>query len=205
MTTNLKTPENLPLMPLGCVSPTIHEDLFKKRLISEFREICPIEYQKTNLNDARMPSRIVQNKVLTWEPTSKGLMLCGKTGLGKTRLVWKLVEKLMIDDGIRVRVINDPSLSREYSKRVSEGTANDWVDRLSETPVLFIDDFGKSSPTARYKEAFYDILENRTNNGKPILITSQWDASDIVTQFGDHDGAAIVRRLMEFCNIIGVN
>lgn len=176
---------------------------FETQLREDFFQGCPDEYLRTDLAHPDMPPQHLWKKVLNWNhETSKGLLIQGETGKGKTRIAWLLVRRLMLDLKVRVRFITDPSFSREYSRRLGKGTADEWIDKLVRAPVLFIDDLGKSAVTPRYKEQFHDVLESRTSRNKPMIITTQLNRSALLERFGTDDGTAIVRRLLEFTDIV---
>jgi DNA replication protein DnaC len=196
--------ENLPLSPPYVVYMDEQIRERKLRMHQEFEESCPFEFKSTDLKHEKMPSEEIIDKIISWryERGRKGLLLQGSTGRCKTRLAWTLIEKLMLVDGIRVQTIRDPSFAREYTKRLGNGTAEEWMEKLSNCPVLFIDDFGKAAVTQRYKEEFYDVLDSRTSNGRPIIITTQLDRATILSKFGNDDGKAIIRRILEYCEVI---
>lgn len=208
MDSEFKTPtvsiENLPKMPPKESFEEFQRQQYLSKLKTQFEEQCPFEYKNTDVNHADFPKGPNFERIMAykWSKGAKGLMVGGKTGVGKTRSIWLLIHKLMTKDGVRVRAISDPTFSREYSKRLGNGTADEWMEGLSKVPILFIDDFGKSAVTPRYREQFYDILESRTNSGNPIIVTTQLDRAAIMTRFGDEDGEALVRRLLEFMDIV---
>lgn len=179
--------------------------LWLQKLAQEYSAICPPVYKQTELTHRDMPPVTILSQITQWKydrKTGRGLIFQGNTGLCKSRCAWVLIKRLMTQDGIRVLAINDPSFSREYSERLGKGTADDWLGSLCRVPILFVDDFGKAACTPRYKELFYDLLESRTSHLKPIILTTQLNRSSIIERFGDVDGNAIVRRILEFSDLI---
>lgn len=177
----------------------------KQRLAQKLRERyqdeCPPCFKDTDAS--RLPqSSLKQIMAFHFIPKTNGLLIQGNTGLGKTRSAWLLVKRLLCEDVVPVRYVSDPMFSVEYSKRLGNGTAEEYIDQLCRVAVLFLDDFGKSAVTPRYKELFYAVLNERCNNYKPMIITTQWNRQKLVERFGDEDGKAIVRRLTEFCEIV---
>lgn len=174
------------------------------KLTHEFHEICPEIYKHSDLSHHGMPPQRIIDQVLAWKFSKgcKGLVLQGNTGKCKTRLAWHLIRRTMTTEGNRVRAITDPSFSREYSRRLGNGTADEWMENLTRAPILFIDDFGKAAVTPRYKEQFYDVLETRTNMARPLIITTQLNRDSIVHRFGDEDGKAVVRRILDFADLV---
>lgn len=175
---------------------------FKEKLRNRYLEICPPLYRNTN-GEFKGVNQDSLKKVQLFDPKSnKGLMVIGDTGTGKTTSVWMLIKRLLCEDGVPVLAIRDPEFSREYSMRLGNGTADEWIDKLCRVRVLFIDDLGKSATTPRYKEQLHDVIDSRINNLKPTIITTQYNRARLIDRFGDEDGRGIVRRVLEFCEII---
>ncbi len=197
----MNTQINLPPAPTG-MTPSINfqVELHQRAMRERFCEICPPLYRDTD--KSRLDGLMLANTMAFKRALNRGLMIVGESGKGKTRCMWLLIQRLLCVEGVPVRAINDTLFSVEYSKRLGNGTAEDWIDRLSRVSVLFIDDLGKAAPTARHKEAFYSVLEARSANMLPTLITTNYGKDGLLARFGADDGAAIVRRIVEFCEII---
>lgn len=177
------------------------KEMHLENMRHRYNEICPPLFKDTD------PKRLPQDKlsqVLAYEhkPKGKGLVLAGDTGQGKTRAAWILINRLLCEEGVPVRFLSDPMFSIEYSKRLGNGTADEWMDALCRVAVLFIDDFGKAAITPRYKEQFYTIINERCNHYRPTILTTQWSKSKLIERFGDDDGKAIARRILEFSEIV---
>jgi len=174
----------------------------KKRSTIRFNEICPPLFKNADGNFPTINQEALTT-VLRFDPDStKGLVLTGETGKGKTTAAWMLLKKLSYESSLMIRAIRDPEFSREYSKRLGNGTADEWVDKLCGVDVLFIDDLGKAAVTPRYKEQLYDVIDSRINKQKPTIVTTQYNRSKLIERFGDEDGKALVRRFLEFSEII---
>lgn len=170
---------------------------------ARYTEICPPLYKETDLNHPGI-NYSATKQVLGWKYSAgcRGMILQGDTGRGKTRSVWMLIKRLLCEEAIPVRSITDPSFSREYSMRLANGTAGEWIEKLSRCCVLFIDDVGKASVTARYKEQLYDILETRMARQRPVIVTTQFHSPELIKHFGENDSRAIIRRITETCDVI---
>jgi DNA replication protein DnaC len=70
--------------------------------------------------------------------------------------------------------------------------------------ILFLDDMGKRQ-TPALTQFFFEIIERRTSNGKPIIATSNEDYRTLAEKIDDGSGTVsepIIRRLEEFCDLV---
>ena len=68
--------------------------------------------------------------------------------------------------------------------------------RMNSCDLLIMDDVGEVPGSAYVSSKLYSVVEYRTSNGKPMLITSNHYWSDIASKYGD-DGVRITDRLRE--------
>jgi len=160
-----------------------------------------------------------------WQLGPRGLGLVGKTGLGKTRCMYRMLRRLIENLNIetddrhperpvlscripRIEAVNDATLAKLVL------TALDFDDKTGASrqlrdfhsaDVLFLDDVGQSKISERVGAELYEIVEYRTSNLKPILFTSNFRGRQLAEKFTDTTrGDAVVRRLAEFCTIVVV-
>lgn len=169
-----------------------------------WRMACPIGYQDTIAS--RLPGGMVSaSRVEGWRPgkDGRGLLICGDTGRGKTRLMW-LGARQWMADGVVCEVVDDPLLNVGYSDALGSGHGMDYIGDLLRPKVLLWDDFGKGAATPRYREIAYIVIEKRMAARRPMVVTTQLNGDDSCDLFGDRDGSALVRRLRECCEVISV-
>jgi DNA replication protein DnaC len=147
---------------------------------------------------------------------SKGLVIHGKTGMGKTRLLWQLAKRIYIDELQGMRYVRDSSLGRMIERSYADGQGHhdQLIDELSSVPYLLIDDLGKAKLTARVESDLFDILDARYSAGKPFIITTQFtgyhDGMDeakasLESRFSTWEtGEAVVRRIRETCRTLAL-
>jgi DNA replication protein DnaC len=160
-----------------------------------------------------------------WQIGPLGLGLVGKTGLGKTRCMYRMLRRLIESLNIetdetyperpilscripRIEAVNDATLAKLVL------TALDFDDKTGASrhlrdfhsaDVLFMDDVGQSKISERVGAELYEIVEYRTSNLKPIVFTSNFRGRQLAEKFTDTTrGDAVVRRLAEFCTIVVV-
>lgn len=167
------------------------------RLNAEWQQLCPPEMRETD--EARLPAAQLR-RVLEWRPGPKGLLLFGETGMGKTRILWRLLERLHFE-GLPVECVRAPELSRliEEADTYSRGLER-LVNRFANAPILALDDLGKERRTGRVETTLFDIIDLRTINRRPVIATTNFIGAALAERYSDKElGAALVRRLRDFC------
>src|SRR5262249_5860646 len=74
------------------------------RLQSEWKDLCPPGYRNTV--PEQLPKLQKFQEVQKWQYGPMGLLVVGPTRRGKTRSVWKLLERLHFDERRSVRVFS---------------------------------------------------------------------------------------------------
>lgn len=134
-----------------------------------------------------------------YENKGKGLIFIGQVGTGKTHLSAAIANYLMFEETIPVKFGNVTTLLGEIknsysnSKEVSEG---ELIHLLSNVRLLIIDDLGKEKCTEWSNNIIYTIINNRYENYKPVIVTTNLSIKELENQIGE----ASVSRLIEMCN-----
>ena len=75
--------------------------------------------------------------------------------------------------------------------------------RLFSAEVLCWDDFGQTHLSEAASEMLLRLVEQRTSHERPVLLTSQYSGGALELQFQRPEmGAAVRRRINEFCRVI---
>ena len=180
------------------------------RTESERREeawlsLCPPLYRDTD--PARLPARLA-DIVEHYNPGERGLGIIGKPGAGKTRAAYLALRKHH-DAGRSVLAISAVSISRLSADQFArnDDTAEDARKTLQDArtrSALLIDDLGKGRLTDRAEMELYDLLEHRTSHLLPTIWTANTDSHSLGSMLSEDRGAAIIRRLSEFGDIVRV-
>lgn len=127
------------------------------------------------------------------DPESRGLLIAGPTGVGKTFLLWGLVHELASHQGPRVEVVK---LVRLLTKLRPGGSdePDEVIRRLCQVPILAIDDIGAQKSSEWVNERLYEIIDTRYDNCKPIIATT--NRKNLELSLDDR----LVSRLMECCD-----
>lgn len=171
-----------------------------ERKLRRFQRLCPPLY--ANSDPSRLPPEF--KSVQEWTYGPQGLLVLGETGCGKTRSVWMLLRRLMLDPAVDYRVVffDGVSFGQMLNRKFRREEAEDWLDSLASVDIVFFDDLGKLKLTERAEAELFGVIERRCANMKPILATTNDTGASIAARMTDNRGAAFVRRLREFCRIV---
>ncbi|MDD5946644.1 MAG: ATP-binding protein [Oscillospiraceae bacterium] len=128
---------------------------------------------------------------------SQPLLMCGKTGLGKTHLSLAITG-VVLSKGFSVIYDSAGSLlhriEQEHFKRGAAAEA-DTLTQLLQCDLLVLDDFGTEFSTAFSRATVYTIVNERLTANKPIIINTNLTPEQIQQDYGDR----IVSRLFASC------
>lgn len=180
-----------------------------------FEQICPPLYRDTDT--ARLP-RDQFKRVMGWPgsmPVGKrGLYLVGPAGTCKTRIMWQLIERIVVNTWTNVRVFDSFKWHTEVSAAYGDPNYTEhWLSRVCDTSILFIDDIFKGKMTDAQTHAAHAMLERRAAQLKPTFLTSNVGSRDLAARIDEaqrdrqSDSAqvqseSILRRIKEFCEVI---
>ena len=166
-----------------------------------WRIICPPLYQDNDLAKLPLHPEIL-TRVLNWKIGPKGIALAGPTGGGKTRAMYMLLERLH-QEGRFVTAISAKQFERYVHQMFDkENDAREKVRRIRRAEILFIDDIGKEKYTERVESEFYDLIETRSANLRPIIWTANTNGPELLSMMSPDRGEPILRRLRESTEII---
>lgn len=136
----------------------------------------------------------------------KGLLLCGKTGLGKTFLM-NCVAQRVLERGYSVVVISAYKLI-EAMRRFQFGEEGvEQVQDMLSCDLLCIDDLG-SEPMLRgvTVSALYHIINERRNANRAIVVTTNCSPQELYEKYDDRIAARLCDTgRMQIFEFIGVD
>ncbi len=182
-----------------------------------FQEICPPIYHDSDPNHPAMPKAEKLSSILNWKMGATGLLIYGEARRCKTRCAWMLVKRLMVDDNLSVVAMTSVEFANHAALAASSGAQwhINWKDELCDCDVLFIDDLGKNKMTELVEADLFDVIETRTSNKKPIIITTNFVGRKSPTvplvygealddKFSPDRGVPLIARLREFTKAVNL-
>lgn len=178
----------------------------QNRLSCAFESICPPLYRDSDLKRIHGDfSEAVQN----WQHSPTGLYLQGKPGTGKTRAAWWLLRREHFK-GTPVYGITCTEFARFageqwHSESKQRALAEESLERCRRVKLLMLDDLGKQKMTERAELELFDLLEHRSQNLMPTIITTNTTNPQLLAMLSEDRGSAILRRIRDFNTIVKID
>ena len=189
-------------------SAPLDEELARLRREAKWAELCPSLYRLESEGGLTDLDRLLRaqpaiEKVPARPYGAKGLLIRGKSDVGKTRIMWRLLRK-HFDSGRGVIAYTSGSFERASRDAAGNFTLTEWFNRLCAVDCLFFDDLGKVSWSKTTTATFFDLVEHRTSNLKPLFITTNLAGDTLLTvlQVDKDLGAPLLQRLREHCDVL---
>lgn len=135
----------------------------------------------------------------------QGIWFMGGTGTGKTTL-GMLIASEALKAGKTVGVYFAPKLltriRQTYQEAEQENAYAHFFQRVTSVDLLYIDDLGSERRTDWVVEQLYAVVNERYENQRPMLITSNAEGEVIAEgqeQLEDQIGRRTISRLIEIC------
>ena len=114
-----------------------------------------------------------------------GILMNGGTGLGKTHLSLS-VGKEVIEKGYSVIYGSAPDLLKKIERENFRGSDEiDTAQLLCECDLLILDDLGAEYESRFYDSALYNLLNTRMNAGRPVIVNTNFQTSELQKRYGD--------------------
>lgn len=176
------------------------EKIKRQKMIEKNRDKCfeseeQKEYTFANDDKANDISQVAKNYVDNFEELNGlGLLLYGSVGTGKTFSACCIANAL-IDKGYTCLVTNFPKIVNELQGTFEK---QEYIDKLVGFDILVIDDLASERRTEFMDEMVTNIIDSRYRNKKPVIITTNLKAGDMVSS-DDVNRQRIYSRLYEMC------
>lgn len=168
----------------------------------------PVSDMARDLTAARQAVQAARNYVDNLDENlsqGKGIWFMGGTGTGKTTL-GMLIASEALKAGKSVGIYFAPKLltriRQTYQEAETENAYAQFFDRVTSVDLLYIDDLGSERRTDWVVEQLYAVVNERYENQRPMLITSNAEGEIVVEgqqQLEDQIGRRTISRLVEIC------
>lgn len=136
-----------------------------------------------------------------YKEKGEGLFITGSYGVGKTHLAAAVTNYLIQNLKGTVIFGNVTTLLGRLRFAYSDDSEYEETQILKElydVDLLVIDDLGKEKPTPWVEEKLYNVINERYENYRPIIVTSNLELEEIERRL-ETCGGAIVSRIIEMC------
>jgi DNA replication protein DnaC len=142
-----------------------------------------------------------------------GMMLSGKIGAGKTHLAAS-VANVLLGQGLTVVLLTMQRILDSIKDTYDDGSMSSTADVLEKyrsAALLIIDDLGKEQPTGWAQSELYRIVNDRYEQMRPVIVTTNYDDAALAMRLGSGKGCdmvtaeAIVSRLREMTHAVVMN
>lgn len=154
-----------------------------------------------------------------WQPSDRALVLSGSVGTGKTHLMAAWIRTLCLQREIECKFLEFSHLLSDLKAGFDEGHSEARIiSQHIDTPVLVIDELGKSLKTEWQMSVLDSLISRRYERGVATFATTNYPfelgfgngASRSTDDFarktlGDVTGDRIASRLSEMCDFLTIN
>ncbi|MGB9813502.1 MAG: ATP-binding protein [Thermovenabulum sp.] len=141
-----------------------------------------------------------------YKEKGEGLYITGGYGVGKTHLAAAIANYLIQNLKATVIFGNVTTLLGRIRYAYSDSSQyeeDQIMKELYDVDLLIIDDLGKEKPTEWVEEKLYTVINQRYEDYKPIVVTSNLEL-EVIEQRLENCGGAIVSRIIEMCRGIKI-
>ncbi|MGI8630799.1 MAG: ATP-binding protein [Solirubrobacteraceae bacterium] len=128
---------------------------------------------------------------------SRGLLLSGPVGVGKTSLAAAAASARLRQ--VPVRWLSVPALFAKLGLAFADEERHDALRILVAQTAIVLDDIDKSRPSDYAAEQLFLAIDSRVNAGASLLVTTNLALSQLAERFPEPYGEAIASRLVGYC------
>jgi DNA replication protein DnaC len=201
-----------------CYSERRNQILFEQANIPRRYRDCSFKNFEIHNDSHKDAIKIVKKFVKNYPVQDVGLLFLGPCGVGKTHLAVATMNELIHKKRVPCYFCDFRELIRSIQSTYSSDSELTEVDVLSpifHKDVLILDELGAKRTTAWVEETVFYIINNRYNNKKLTIFTSNYPDSDEEEEDNreayfkkgketlvDRIGVRLRSRLYEMCKIV---
>jgi len=201
-----------------CFSERKNQILFEQANIPRRYRDCSIKNFEIHNDSHKDAVNIVKKFIKNYPVQDVGLLFLGPCGVGKTHLAVATMNELIHKKRVPCYFCDFRELIRSIQSTYSSDSELTEVDVLSpifHKDVLILDELGAKRTTAWVEETVFYIINNRYNNKKLTIFTSNYPDADEEEEDNreayfkkgketlvDRIGIRLRSRLYEMCKIV---
>lgn len=165
----------------------------------------PKVYRDTKID--LIPCPRMRQVALSWDSwKDRSLLLHGTTRLGKTRAAWEVIRRWWKVNYARYEYITMRMLEAEIEQSFERRNHGKMIERLVRARLVFIDDLGKERLTNRMATDLFAIIDERSANKRPTIITTNYNSAALKEKFDPRDvetAEAVIGRFKDYYDAFG--
>ena len=177
-------------------------------------EHCSFDNFEIHHDSQRAAVQIAHRFVREYTQGEGGLLFAGACGTGKTHLAVSMLRALVADRGVRCLFYDFQDLLKEIQSSYSPANQTSEMSILQPVftaEVLVLDDLGAQKPTAWVRDTVGHIINNRYNNRRTTLFTTnrpdpvpeeRSGRSGAEASLIDQIGVRLHSRIYEMCHVV---
>jgi len=200
-----------------CFHERKNQILFEEANIPRRYQDCTFKNFEIHNDSHRDALKIAKKFVKNYPVQDVGLLFLGPCGVGKTHLAVAIIQELIEKKGAPCYFCDFRELIRNIQNTFtpeSSLTESEVLEPIFEKEVLVLDELGAKRTTAWVEETVFYIINNRYNNKKLTIFTSNYpdseeeeDTRESYFKKGsetlvDRIGVRLRSRLYEMCKIV---
>lgn len=154
-------------------------ELDRMRIPNRYRECTVGNWRPSD----GQPRRRVEEFLGEWPPAKPTLVFTGNVGAGKTHLACAALRAEFEIRGKRGQFWPTIALLDRYKATFNDDTATETAEQidaqLRRVELLVLDDFGTESPSKFAMERIFRLVNERYNDGAPLIVTSNIGVLDM--------------------------
>ena len=154
-----------------------------------FKE-CRFDNFYSNNDGQEKALNVAKTYAEAWEEMYRrgaGLIFSGKAGTGKTHLACAIANTV-IDRGVAAKFTTVTGMMRAIKStydKDSEDSETEVLQRISDVPLLVLDEAGMDYGTDFNKTLLFEVLNSRYENVNPTIILTNLDAAALKDYLGE--------------------
>lgn len=150
-------------------------------------ELQGVPIAQYNENFAEHPATAPRiEKIKSFAKHPKGtITMAGPCGNGKTLTAVAIFAAHFHYHGLGARFVNAETLYQMWREETVKGHVSYLVEKLSNAPLLIIDDLGQGDITDNYKRFIYSVINKRWSAALPMVLTTNLVGKEFREMFGD--------------------